>query len=429
MEKTLHAKVLLVDDEDAGYQGFRILVFKKEDGLCQSVQGMGIEINPTFFLAIINAINLADVLTDFTNSMRPFEKKPDITNQIKERAVQHLSNVLESKKQLRMSPRWTKIFNQFEFQKVAFFIYTFYDQLTYKENESALNEISSWFNQIEIDPLRAKTIVKITGEFWAGSTEGDGNFKMHRFLESEGAVLLVEPLATYIQFMLHKHILRHTDRKEVILNNNIDHWWQYWRFLPNWITYQKKLLVLNLGNNLYRREYARLLQALGGSGHMLIEQNKLKTLAHKYYHSHIEGGEGYMEVAKNIYYHQHNKCHMVLSLKPFGCMPSTQSDGVQASVVEHYKNMIFIPIETSGEGETNAHNRVLMALAEAREKSKLELEEAYANVSHSKEEFMAFVNKHPELKAPGYMYPVKQGVASKTANFIYHIEELWRRAS
>jgi 3-oxoacyl-[acyl-carrier protein] reductase len=40
---------------------------------------------------------------------------------------------------------------------------------------------------IEVDRLRVKPIVKITGEFWAQSTEGDGNFRMFEFLEREGA--------------------------------------------------------------------------------------------------------------------------------------------------------------------------------------------------------------------------------------------------
>ena len=53
---------------------------------------------------------------------------------------------------------------------------------------------------------------------------------------------------------------------------------------------------------------------------------------------------------------------MVLALKPFGCMPSSQSDGVQSAVINKYKDMIFLPIETSGEGEVNAHSRVQMAL-------------------------------------------------------------------
>ena len=47
-------------------------------------------------------------------------------------------------------------------------------------------------------------------------------------------------------------------------------------------------------------------------------------------------------------------------------MPSTQSDGAQSAVVNQYKDMIYLPIETSGEGEINAHSRVQMALGEAK---------------------------------------------------------------
>ena len=120
---------------------------------------------------------------------------------------------------------------------------------------------------------------------------------------------------------------------------------------------------------------------------------------------------------------------MVLSLKPFGCMPSTQSDGVQACVVEHYNNMIFLPVETSGEGKTNAHNRVLMALDEAREKAKVELKEASTGAKHSLQEMKRYVNQHPELKTPGYCYLGKAGVTGKAANFIYHIDDLLLTAS
>ena len=82
------------------------------------------------------------------------------------------------------------------------------------------------------------------------------------------------------------------------------------------------------------------------------------------------GGEGHLEVAKNIYYSNKDLCHMVLSLKPFGCMPSTQSDGAQSAVIYQYKDMIYLPMETSGEGEINAHSRVQMALGEAKVKAK-----------------------------------------------------------
>ena len=55
---------------------------------------------------------------------------------------------------------------------------------------------------IEVDRLRVKPVVKITGEFWAQSTEGDGNFRMFEFLEREGAQVIVDPLSTWLMYML-----------------------------------------------------------------------------------------------------------------------------------------------------------------------------------------------------------------------------------
>ena len=126
---------------------------------------------------------------------------------------------------------------------------------------------------------------------------------------------------------------------------------------------------------IFAREYHRIVDALGGTAHRLVDQYELQRLGHPYYNSRAGGGEGHLEVAKNIYYTNKELAHMVLSLKPFGCMPSTQSDGAQSAVVSHYKDMIFLPIETSGEGEINAHSRVQMALGEAKAKAKLEFRE------------------------------------------------------
>ena len=106
----------------------------------------------------------------------------------------------------------------------------------------------------------------------------------------------------------------------------------------------------------------------------LVDQSELARLAEPFYHRFARGGEGHLEVGKNVYYTVHHKCHMVLALKPFGCMPSSQSDGVQSAVINKFKDMIFLPIETSGEGEVNAHSRVQMALGEAKAKAKAEFE-------------------------------------------------------
>src|SRR5258706_15182385 len=102
---------------------------------------------------------------------------------------------------------------------------------------------------------------------------------------------------------------------------------------------------------------------------------------------------------------------MVLALKPFGCMPSSQSDGVQSAVINKFKEMIFLPIETSGEGEVNAHSRVQMALGEAKVKAKSEFEQCLKSTRKSLQEIREYIEEHPELKRPFYHVPHRDGVA------------------
>ena len=121
--------------------------------------------------------------------------------------------------------------------------------------------------------------------------------------------------------------------------------------------------------------YHRTIQHMDGTAHPLVPQKELSRLAHPFCHQLARGGEGYMEVGKNVHYIVNHLCHRVL--KPFGCMPSTQSDGVQSRIVNKFKDMIFLPIETSGEDEVNVHRRVQMALAEAKAKESAEFDGVY----------------------------------------------------
>jgi hypothetical protein len=154
---------------------------------------------------------------------------------------------------------------------------------------------------------------------------------------------------------------------------------------------------------------------------------ELARLAQPYYHRFARGGEGHLEVAKNIYYTVHKKAHMVLSLKPFGCMPSSQSDGVQSAVMNHFKDMIFLPIETSGEGEINAHSRVQMALGEAKAKAKNEFQQALESTGKRLDDIRSYVAEHAELRRPFYKVPHRHGVTGTAANFVLHVSDLMDR--
>jgi ElaB/YqjD/DUF883 family membrane-anchored ribosome-binding protein len=141
-----------------------------------------------------------------------------------------------------------------------------------------------------------------------------------------------------------------------------------------------------------------------------------------------------MEVGKNVYYTVNHLCHMVLALKPFGCMPSTQSDGVQSRVVNKFKDMIFLPIETSGEGEVNAHSRVQMALAEARAKARAEFDGVLQQTGKSLDDLREYVEGHPQMKHALYRVPHRNGIAGTAAQFVLHVSDLidndkaWRRS-
>ena len=52
---------------------------------------------------------------------------------------------------------------------------------------NALREIFRRFECIEVDRLQLKPVVKITGEFYLQTVEGEPNYNIHSWLESEGA--------------------------------------------------------------------------------------------------------------------------------------------------------------------------------------------------------------------------------------------------
>jgi hypothetical protein len=104
-------------------------------------------------------------------------------------------------------------------------------------------------------------------------------------------------------------------------------------------------------------------------------------------------------------------------------MPSTQSDGAQSAVMSHYKDMIFLPIETSGEGDVNAHSRVQMALGEAKAKTKLEFKATIESTGRTVEEIRAYVEEHPELQSAMFKTPRTEGVVGGAAQFVLYVAE------
>ena len=94
------------------------------------------------------------------------------------------------------------------------------------------------------------------------------------------------------------------------------------------------------------------------------------------------------------------------------------------STNNHSKDMIFLPIETSGEGDVNAHSRVQMALGEAKAKAKIEFNECLKKTGYTIEEIRAYVESHRELQSPFYHIGHRKGVIGTSANFIMDVGEM-----
>jgi len=107
----------------------------------------------------------------------------------------------------------------------------------------------------------------------------------------------------------------------------------------------------------------------------LARQRQLARYAAPYYHVRLIGGEGHMEAGKHIYAVRKHQAHMVISIKPFSCMPSTQSDGVQTKIAEDMKGSLFVSVDTTGDAEVNVKSRILMKLQVAQKRAESEFRE------------------------------------------------------
>ena len=93
------------------------------------------------------------------------------------------------------------------------------------------------------------------------------------------------------------------------------------------------------------------------------------------------------------------------------------SDGAQAALISHFRDMIYIPIETSGEGEINAHSRVHMISARRRLKRNGSFRSAWSVPAYRWTK-PRLVEANPEMKRPMYRVPQSEGVAGTAANFV-----------
>ena len=416
--------------QNAGFDGFRVLLFQQQEGINAASGEPGLKFNVDFGVGMLNALHLGDVMNDIAYQIRPYEVNRGETDKAFTESMDQLVTLLRDRKPFEIledGPSWARPYlSRPEKKKLKNTLNTLgkiHEHLYGDVYLGAMEEIRDRLNKIDVDRTRVKPIVKITGEFWAQTTEGDGNFHMFEFLEREGAQVLVEPIATWVAYLLNQAKAISMKKKDVEAHHNRFQTWEVHKLMEREKRYGKKWLGLTFGEFMWAHFYHRVIDHMGGITHRLVSQKELAKLAEPFYNRFARGGEGHLEVGKNVYYTVNHLCHMVLALKPFGCMPSSQSDGVQSAVINKFRDMIFLPIETSGEGEVNAHSRVQMALGEAKAKAKAEFEAALKSTGKRLEDIKEYVGDHPELRRPFYHVPHRPGIAGTGAQFVLHVND------
>ena len=367
---------------DAGFDGFRVVLFQQQSGFKQATgEEIGLVLNPKFFMALARALFAGDALNVLGYRLRPYEVEEGATDRAIAEIKQDICETLE-KNQSVLKALWR-----------------------------ARGKLSA----IELDRLRAKPKVAIIGEFWAMTTEGDGNYHLHDFIESEGGENDIQTLVNWLLYTLWE--MRHDTERRMTLRKEEK---SYYGLEGVDVGY--KMAGVWLGELALRGTFHTFCKVLGLNGHTLPDMDEVAKVGHSFYNNELRGGEGHMEVAKLVLNVAKQKATMTLSVKPFGCMPSSGvSDGVQTVITELHPDAIFCPVETSGDGAVNFYSRVQMYMFKARERARKEHQEALDKYGITEDQAREFLKGSRYSKT---FYKAPHVVAGTSADLIHEIGPL-----
>jgi len=372
---------------DAGFEGFRVLLFQQTDGLKQATgDNDGLAMDTRFFLQLVKAVIAGDVLNAMGYRIRAFELKPGDTDAAMKRCHGHVIEALSRRRSLLR----------------------------------ALWRCRRELARVAVDRTQLRPRIAVIGEFWAMTTEGEGNYRLQQFLESEGAEVDVQLITAWLLYLIwgKRYDVRRREDLAPLGGSDADS--------PD----PRGLLVrLWLADRSIRGMFQVFARVTGLYDYHLPDMEALANLSHDLYDNHLRGGEGHMEVGKVMMNVIHNKVNMTISVKPFGCMPSSGiSDGVQSLVTELYPKTIFLPIETTGDGAVNIYSRIQMQLFKARQAAQQDVDEAYGRYGIDAEAVDRYLRTHPRLQRPLHRSPHSAG--STSADLIHDIGarlRSWRR--
>src|ERR1700692_265852 len=97
--------------ENAGFTGFRVLLFQQDDGIKAASGEAGLKFTVDFGMGMLNAMNIGDTLNDIIYQIRPFEVQHGETDRAFEEAGETLTRTLRDRPPFQLgarAPSWAK---------------------------------------------------------------------------------------------------------------------------------------------------------------------------------------------------------------------------------------------------------------------------------------------------------------------------------
>ena len=364
-----------------GLEAFRLFLLEQTRLDQGAFAGGGIEAGMPLTLGAVWAVLCADAVQGLEYRTRPYEVIKGETDRVVRESIDELADVFR-----RRPRRGRKSGLLLWHLSTPYFI-------------RALRSVFAKFEAIEVDKLQPKPLVKITGEFYLQTVEGDPNYNIHRWLEAEGAEVAPAPIVVWLDYLFRVHVQQLEDYV------GIDR------------TARLKLARARLLQKALGWTYSRMRAALGNIPHEIPDQYELRRLAAPYFHHRLSGGEGDMLIGKALWAHRHKKAHMICELSPYACMPNTMSVGAMAGVIGKHRDLLYAPLEIKGDAEVHALSRCQMILTEAKKRAKSEFDAALSQAGLTVDAARARRDAHPAMRRASY-HVAAAGRTGTAANLV-----------
>jgi len=313
---------------DAGFKGFRLMVFSSElqDSLLH--KDCAFQFNLNFRINLLIGFILADLMHIAECALRPYAVDKEYALKVIEDCEKMLLDAFTSRLYLWKLPK-------------------------------ALAKVGKILASVPKKAVKLP-LVYMTGEVFANLAHNEGNYNMRRFIMDEGCEVIPGSFTSRAMYDNWRRS-REAERGMKYAKNEKE--LKYWKKSLKRQKVSDKAILLFY--NWLKKHFNP--EQFGGRAD-LPDLDELARLGYELYHPEIFGGEGNLEIGEAVHY-----AGMVdgfLSSKPFGCMPSSGvSDGVQAKIMSMYPDLNFLSIETSGDNEVSILSRVSMMLFKAKEKA------------------------------------------------------------